>query len=53
MINVNFKLATQTASRLSLGTRQAVRMSSIATAFVELYKGLESSLACVLSPQSC
>ena len=57
MINVNFKLAmTQTASpRLSLGTRSAVRMSSIAMssrsfrymemlpAFVELCRRLESS----------
>ena len=57
MINVNFKLAmTQTASpRLSLGTRPAVRMSSIAMssrsfrymemlpAFVELCRRLENS----------
>jgi hypothetical protein len=55
MINVKFKLATQTPSRLSLETRPAVRTSSIAMssrsfrymeilpAFVELCRRLESS----------
>jgi len=67
MINVNFKLAmTQTASpRLSLGTRPAVRMSSIAMSsrsfrYMEMLPassnsadGWRARAACVLSPQSC